>query len=82
MKRGALGLGLLVFVLAAVHALVFTHFIPPLPMSTLEGALLGAARQPSQGGIRLAQQSKKPTTGYTDCADYTDVQCSESAQAT
>ena len=55
MKRGALGLGLLVFVLAAVHALVFTHFIPPVPMGALEGPFLGDARERFSGPLLIAR---------------------------
>src|SRR5262245_45747064 len=34
---------------AHVHALVFTHFIPPVPMGSLEGPFLGDARQHFSG---------------------------------
>lgn len=40
---------------AGVHALVFTHFIPPLPMSTLEGPFLGDARRHFAGPLFIAR---------------------------
>jgi len=36
---------------ARVHALVFTHFIPPLPIRTLEGPFLGDARERFSGPL-------------------------------
>jgi ribonuclease Z len=36
---------------ARVHALVFTHFIPPLPIRTLEGPFLGDARARFSGPL-------------------------------
>ena len=40
---------------AHVHALVFTHFIPPVPMGSLEGPFLGDARQHFSGPLFMAR---------------------------
>jgi ribonuclease Z len=40
---------------AKVHALVFTHFIPPVPMGALEGPFLGDARQRFSGPLFIAR---------------------------
>ena len=40
---------------ARVHALVFTHLIPPVPMGTLEGAFLGDARDRFSGPLAIAE---------------------------
>ena len=40
---------------AGVHALVFTHFIPPVPLGTLEAPFLGDARQRFSGPLLLAR---------------------------
>ena len=40
---------------ARVHALVFTHFIPPVPMGSLEGPFLGDARQHFSGPLFIAR---------------------------
>lgn len=40
---------------ARVHALVFTHFIPGLPLSTLEGPFLGDARERFSGPLFVAR---------------------------
>lgn len=39
---------------AHVHALVFTHFIPPVPMGPLEGPFLGDARAHFSGPLFIA----------------------------
>ncbi|MBI1818135.1 MAG: MBL fold metallo-hydrolase [Deltaproteobacteria bacterium] len=39
---------------AQVHALVFTHFIPPVPLGALEGPFLGDARQHFSGPLLIA----------------------------
>jgi sterol desaturase/sphingolipid hydroxylase (fatty acid hydroxylase superfamily) len=40
---------------AQVHALVLTHFIPPVPMGALEGPFLGDARQRFSGPLLIAR---------------------------
>lgn len=40
---------------AHVHALVFTHFIPPVPMGALEEPFLGDARQHFSGPLFIAR---------------------------
>jgi ribonuclease Z len=40
---------------AHVHALVFTHFIPPVPLGVLEGPFLGDARHHFSGPLLLAE---------------------------
>jgi len=40
---------------AHVHALVFTHFIPPVPMGSLEGPFLGDARQHFSGPLLVGR---------------------------
>jgi len=51
---------------AHVHALAFTHFIPPVPMGSLEGAFLGDARQHFSGPLFVARDGdliSLPTNG-------------------
>src|SRR5262249_4993320 len=40
---------------ASVHALAFTHFIPPVPMGLLEGPFLGDARRHFSGPLFMAR---------------------------
>jgi ribonuclease Z len=41
---------------AQVHALAFTHFIPPVPMNLLEGPFLGDARQRFSGPLFVTRE--------------------------